>query len=433
MSRPLLVVVVSLALLAGCAPGPSRAPLVTAEPPSAGALRPPAARPAESPGPPGDRAHFLAAVDQAPLVAATRARLWAAQARVGSVGVLPDPVISAEGRRMREERTNGLEVWLQQDFPRWGERSSERDMARAEVLMAQAELDDARAMAAVEIAMSISRARAAHARAVLQDEEAARMRVLIEQVTAALAGGGDANAIDALALRSRIDAVELMAADLRRMALDAEDEAKVRLGVAPGNPLSDLTLPDLDEVILTDYAPERMAQARIAEAEAREGMARSRARPMVGLGVGWERDNLDMPDDGVMAMVEVSIPLYRDAYQAEARAARAGRTAAQRQVEAERLRASLLVRRAQRAQVQADQAQRVADDVTTRVDAEIAALRGQMAAGGAMGGRDILMRLFDRLDARSQARTAAIDARAEAEAMTAELWRFIPLTEIERR
>ena len=258
------------------------------------------------------------------------------------------------------------------------------------------------------------------------------MRVLVEQVTAAVAGGGDANATDALALRSRIDAVELMAADLRRMALDAEDEARVRSGVVAGNPLPDLLLPDRDEVILTDYVPERMAQARIAEAQAREEMARSRGRPMVGLGVGWEREDLDMPEDGVMAMVEVSIPLYRDAYRAEARAAREGRTAAQRQLEAERLRAGMLVRRAQRARAQADQAQRVADDVTTRVDAEIVALRSQMAAGGAMGGRDILMRLFDRLDARSQARIAAINARAEADTMAAELWRFIPITHTER-
>lgn len=432
MNRPFLVIVASLAVLTGCASTPSRAIAVEAPSPPAEGAGPSPARQMSTPADLGAGTPFLAAVDQAPLVMVSRARLWAAQARVGATGVLPDPVISAEGRRMRKERTNGLEVWLEQDLPRWGERSSERDMARAEVLMAQAELDDARGMTAVEIAMSLSRAHAAQARAILQDEETARMRVLVEQVTAAVAGGGDANATDALALRSRIDAVELMAADLRRMALDAEDEARVRSGVVAGNPLPDLLLPDRDEVILTDYVPERMAQARIAEAQAREEMARSRGRPMVGLGVGWEREDLDMPEDGVMAMVEVSIPLYRDAYRAEARAAREGRTAAQRQLEAERLRAGMLVRRAQRARAQADQAQRVADDVTTRVDAEIVALRSQMAAGGAMGGRDILMRLFDRLDARSQARIAAINARAEADTMAAELWRFIPITQTER-
>jgi len=107
--------------------------------------------------------------------------------------------------------------------------------------------------------------------------------------------------------------------------------------------------------------------------------------------------------------------------------------AASRQVEAERLRAEVLIRRAQRAQHQAEQAETVAVDVTTRVEVEIEALRGEMTAGGgAMGGRDILMRLFDRLDARNQARSVAIDTRAEADAMAAELWRFIPLTETER-
>ena len=53
--------------------------------------------------------------------------------------------------------------------------------------------------------------------------------MLVEQVIAAVAGGGDANAIDALALRSRIAAAEVMATDLRRMAIDAEEDARVRL------------------------------------------------------------------------------------------------------------------------------------------------------------------------------------------------------------
>lgn len=376
---------------------------------------------------------FLAVVDASPLVMATQARLRAAQARVRAAGILPDPVVSAEGRRMREDRTNGIELWVEQDFPRWGERDAEAGMARADVLMAHAELADARGMAASEIAMAVTRARAARARAILQDEEAARLRVLTEQVTASVAAGGGASAVDALALRSRIEAADLMAADLRRMAIDAEDQASAQIGGSPGQPLPEISLPTQAEVILADYAPGRMAQARVMEAEAREGMARSRGRPMVGVGVGWEREDLDMPDDGVMAMVEISIPLYRGAYRAEVEASQATRVAARRQVEAERLRAEVLIRRAQRAHQQAEQAELVAAEVTTRVEAEIEALRGEMAAGGgAMGGRDILMRLFDRLETRNQARSIAIDARAEADAMSAELWRFIPLTETER-
>ncbi|MBA3684202.1 MAG: TolC family protein [Planctomycetes bacterium] len=376
---------------------------------------------------------FLDAVDGSPLVLAARARLRAAQARIRAVGVLPDPVVSAEGRRMRDDGTKGLELWLEQDLPRWGERDAERGMARAEVLMAQAELADARGMAASEIAMALSRSRGARARAALQDEEVARMRVLVDQVTAMVAVGGDANATDVLSLRSRIAAAELMAADLRRMAIDADDEAGARIGGPAGQALPDMPLPDQTEVVLGAYAPGLMAQARVAEAEAREDMARSHGYPMVGVGVGWEREDLDMPDDGVMAMVAVSIPLYRDAHDAEVRAAQASQLAARRQVAAERLRAEVLLRRARRAQQQAEQAERVATDVATRVEAEIEVLRSQMAAGGgAMGGRDLLMRLFDRLDARSQASSTAIEARAEADGMTAELWRFLPLTATER-
>lgn len=429
MHRPHLLVVAGLALVAGCTPSPerSRSPARTAPTSSSSSavIGAPTAEPARS-------NPFLAAVDASPLVTAAQARLHAAQARVRAAGVLPDPVVSAEGRRMREERTNGLEVWVGQDLPRWGERDAEAGMARAEVLMAQAEMAEARGMAASEIAMALTRARAARARATVQDEEAARMRVLIEQVTASVAAGGGANVVDALALRSRVEAAELMAADLRRMAIDADDEAGAQIGGPPGQPLPEILLPTQADVILADYAPGRMAQARVAEAEAREDMARSRGKPMVGVGVGWEREDLDMPDDGVMAMVEVSIPLYRDAYRADVDAARATRVAARRQVEAERLRAEVLVRRSQRAHQQADQAEKVAAEVATRVEAEIESLRGEMAAGGgAMGGRDILMRLFDRLDARSQARLVAIDARSEADAMAAELWRFLPLTGIE--
>jgi len=266
---------------------------MAANTPLASAVQPTAAatRPAQSNA-------FLVVVDFSPLVMAARARLRAAQAQVRAVGILPDPVISAEGRQMREDRTNGLEVWVQQDLPRWGERDAETGMARAEVLMAHAELADARGMAASEISMALSRARAARARATLQDEEAARMRVLIEQVTASVAAGGGASAVDALALRSRIEATELMAADLRRMAIDAEDDVGALIGGSLGQPLPEITFPTQADVILADYAPGRMAQARIAEAEAREAMARGPGKQMVGVGAAWSAKISTCPTTG---------------------------------------------------------------------------------------------------------------------------------------
>lgn len=430
MNHLLLISVAGLALMPGCTSTPSR----PADAPASAPIASPMARPPDPAAASTSRREaFLAAVDRSPLVAATRGRLHAAQARVGAAGVLPDPVISAEARRMREERTDGVELWLEQELPRWGERAAERSMVRSEVAMASAELAEARGMAAAGIATAIARACAARGRATLQDEEVARMRVLLDRVTATLAADGGATATDALALRSRIDSAEVMATDLRRMAIDAEEEAGATIGLKPGDSLPELVLPEQDEVAVVDYAPGRMAQARVAEAEAREAMARSRGKPMVGVGVGWEREDLDMPHDGVMAMIEVGIPLYRDAYRADVRAAQASGLAARRQIEAERLKAEVLLRRAQRAQRQAEQAGRVADEISMRVDAEIEALRGQMAAGGgAMGGRDILMRLFDRLDARNGSRAAAIEARLEADEMTAELWRFIPLADPDR-
>ena len=161
-------------------------------------------------------------------------------------------------------------------------------------------------------------------------------------------------------------------------------------------------------------------------------MARSQRYPMVGVGLGWEREDLDMPDDGFMAMVELSIPLYQGALADREHAARAQGRAAIRQADLEQLRAQALLRRTERARAQADAAARNAELAARRVDAELAALRGELAAGaGAMGGRDVLMRIFERLDARAAARLAAIDAQAEADAMAAELWRLVPITPVQ--
>lgn len=417
MTRRAALLLALAALGAGCAADP--------------AADPSAATPPVAPAPAGSAPHpFLLAVDGAPEVHVARARLLAARARAVGAAVLPDPTVSVEGSRMRRGGAEGLEVRLEQELPRWGERDAERAMAAADAAMARAELDEARGMVAAEVAAALARARSARDRAALLDEEAARLRALAELVTASVAAGGDASASDALALRTRVASAGLMAEDLRRMALDAEDDARSRLDLPTGMDLPDPLLPDAAEVARGSFAPLRMARARLAGSRARAAMARSHGFPMVGVGVGWEREDLAMADDGLMAMVEVSIPLYRDAHRAQVHAARAEGEAARRQLEAEAARAHALLRRARRAAEQAERAHRIGDETQARVEAELEALRGRLAAGLAgMGGGDILMRIFDRLDASASARTAAIEARTEAEAMAADLWRFIPAPE----
>ena len=135
----------------GSAAVPGRVPpAVTASGPEPAASSAAPPDPAEA-APPMAPA-FLAAVERAPEVQAAMATLRAAELRVRASGILPDPVLSVEGQRMRTEGTEGLEVWLEQEFPRWGERDAQRRMAEAEVAMAQAELDDSRGMAAAELA-----------------------------------------------------------------------------------------------------------------------------------------------------------------------------------------------------------------------------------------------------------------------------------------
>lgn len=361
---------------------------------------------------------FLAALEQAPEVRAARGRVLAARASIGAAGVLPEPRVSAEGTRMRS--ADGLEVWIEQELPRWGERDAAKSMARAEIDVARSELDVARAELAAEVGRLLADAKAARAREQIQADEAQRLGVLAEALTADVAGGGTRTQ-DVLALRTRIEAAEVLAADARKQALDAEDEVRAACGLDAGQTLPDELLPPLDRLDPAAFAPVRTAQARAQAAAAEVAQARSSRYPGVGVGAGWEREDLGGDENAWMGAVSVTIPVNRDAYDSSEKAARARADAARREADAKQLRGEVLFRRQQRASAQAAVAQRQAEDAIVRTEAQMDVLRAQLSAGEPGG----LVSLFDRLDALAAAKLSAVDAKADAERARAELWRFV--------
>lgn len=366
------------------------------------------------------RNDFLIAIDAAPEVRAAQARWRAAVMANGGAGALSDPRIWTEGTRRRDG--DGIEIGVEQEFPRWGERSASRSVAAAATLRARVELDSVRARLAQEVAMLIATAQAAHRRASLADESATRMRTMIEIVEAAVAAGGMAGsgAGDVLALRTRLQQMELMAADERRMALDAEDDARGSYGLDAGATIPDLLLPDLKALDRSAATAVRLAKAEVGMAEAERTMAHSRRLPQFGIGAGWERNDVSMADEMWKVSLSMTIPLQQDRLAAGERAALANARAAEADAEQAELRIDIALRRAARAKQQAERAHLAAVDAGRRSEAEFSLLMQQVSAGSS----DAVMRALLRLDDLQSAERAAIAADAEATRMAADLWHF---------
>ncbi|MBA3847489.1 MAG: hypothetical protein H0X45_12715, partial [Planctomycetes bacterium] len=176
------------------------------------------------------------------MVGAAAARSQAARSMIRSAGNLPEPRLSAEAMRFRNGDV-GLEVELEQDLPGWGARSAARAGAGAEAIIAERESRLLIAQAAADLARTLVRASTSDEQAVLLEGSAQRMRLLLE-TRLALAGVGDeARAPEILALRNRLDALELEIQDLRRSAEDARADAHALLGTNADTPLPEALVP----------------------------------------------------------------------------------------------------------------------------------------------------------------------------------------------
>ena len=377
--------------------------------------------------PTADPAEFLRQVAAAPALSAAGRRVEAARARVDAAGRLPDPEIEAMGSRMRGPMNGRATMWelnLRQPLPRRGERAADRERAQAAVAMSQADVALMLGEMAADVAMALAEADGAHARIALLETQLARLDSVLRTLEVQLSTGSGGRLADRLTVQSRVASLQLMVEEARRMAADAEAEARGRLGLGPDAPLPGYAAPTTAEVDANRAAEMQLVAARTDEANAMLKMARASARPMTAVGLRLERERNAMGDEDTVGLAFMSeIPWRARRYaRAESRAAEAERAAAQWDGAAVRYRIASAVTRVERAERLADTARQLSRETLERLNAELDALvRGASVAGM---GESTIFQTVEILEKATDAELQVIDAQTAAQTARAELWRY---------
>ncbi len=376
----------------------------------------------------GDLAPLARLVAAAPAVEAARLRSEAAREKEGSVGRLPDPNVEAMGAQ-KSTPTDDNPMWglaLQQPLPRAGERTAARNRAIAEAEMAEAEWAIMAGDLATDIAMRLAEAEAArqrHALLAAQVAKAEQARVAFQTRVST----GQAPGAERLALDMRIADMHLMMEKELQMATDAEQAARAALALP-----AEAALPGFAAPVGADLSPEHAPALRLAAAQEREStamaaMARAEARPMTAVGVRFDREEMEDGNEDTVSVTFMSdLPWHaRRVSRADLRAAHAG-------VEASRLSRSsvsnelaALLGRVDRAQAFAGRTRKLVGENQARLDAEYAALVGNAAATGKMGGASSALMLLEILERSTDLQRQQVDAEAAEKIAQAELWRFV--------
>jgi len=310
----------------------------------------------EQPAPPALEALIENALDRSAELAALRARIAAAEARITTAGAAPDPMASAGftnlpiggGLRLDRDTMSGFEIMLSQELPR-----SFRRRLRAEI-----QRDEAAALRArhTSVANGIVRG----VRQVYVD-----LQYLDEALVIAEQNKGLAQDILAVAesryrtgkvsqqdvfqsqvqLSRMLDAVVALrrqraaaAARLNRMLYRAPGEVVPRLPPLSPSVLS--TERTSAQYLWENNSVLRESQTRVAQAEAALNLAQQWRKPDYGLSFRYMvREPVEMePMNGTDmwgAALAINLPmLNRKVHEAEVRAAEAERTADQQQLQA---------------------------------------------------------------------------------------------------
>jgi outer membrane protein TolC len=373
---------------------------------------------------PAAREVFLRHLAKAPVVAAARERLAAADHAAGAAGRLPDPMLSAGYSRVNDRmaRWPMREFGLEQALPRWGERDARRAQATAGRAMADAELAGALGELAAEVAGLLVEAEAARSRLGLVRRQAGRADA-IAAAAAARTAAGRGGAAEQLAAASRVAALAVEVAALERLTADAEDAVRARLALAAQAPLPPFAAPDQAAAARERLPPELTARARTAEAEAMRREARAGRFPETAVGVLYGRE--DQPGGAMTTIgveLRVALPVWQGAAADLERAAAARVRAARHEAEDAVRRAQASWARAQRARAVATRAQAAAAATRARIEAEYQALAHAAATQEDAG----LLALLDVLDRVGEAERQVIEAEAAARQAEADLWRLAP-------
>jgi outer membrane protein, heavy metal efflux system len=358
------------------------------------------------------------ALDQAnaasPRIAASEARVRAAEALARQAGLAPNPEASIEVENFAGtgpySGLGGSEVTVgfSQQVERGGKRGARRAVASAQRDMAMLELARTRATLAFDVRTAFAELRAAEDRAILARENAARAEQFVQTATTLVDAGRDPPLRQ---LRAEALLAEANAESVRSFGalLNARRMLQVLTGIED-NELSALSEDDLaspPEAGQLATLDVRTAEAAVAEARARIDLARADAVPDITAS-GGVRQFSDGRDAGFIVGLSMPIPI-RNRNQGGIEAAQAEALAAE---------SELLM-----ARIDANRSTYDASIALQAADARLAVLAGpnlqqaeeavRLATIGYNAGRFTLVELLDAQSALTSARQALIDARLD--------------------
>lgn len=361
---------------------------------------------------------------RSPSILAARARIEAAEARLGQAGVRSNPELSVELEDafgtgdLAGVRSAELTVSVSQRLDLFGRRRARVGAAEAALTAERLRLTVARADLAQAVREAFAQAATARDRLFVVREELERARELA-RVAGLLVEVGREPPLRALRARSAAAQAE---AALR--VAEAEDQATRRtlsalFGVGA---VADAVEGDLADVTPVTTAPEQTLEVRLAdlellaaEAEVRQQQVAARLDPSVGIGV---RRNQELDDFGLVAGVSVPIPIF-DRNRGNIAAARAGVRTAEANRAAALATATARLANAQTALTGANARLSALEGAAIPEAAEAVRLSELAYRAGKIG----LQELLAAQDALSTARRQLIDARLDRARAVAALTR----------
>jgi outer membrane protein, heavy metal efflux system len=314
----------------------------------------------EAPGVPGAQLEELLAMARrmSPELMAKALEAEAALERVEAEGALPDPVLRLELEDVERrdgsplpERPGTATLTLEQEFPLWGKRGLQKDVARAEAGMAQAERRGVEADLLARLKTAYAALHAAH-EGMRITRELARSVATIAELAQSRYPQGLGSQQEAIAAEIEKAQLETEIARLDGERQQAEAQLNALLGRPPGAlfvapqglralPTEDaLRLPELVDRALRASPAIAAEQARIEAAVGGRELVERSWFPDVTLGLSAVEE--DRRITGYEAMVELALPLRWGVRRTKAReaatrvaAAQAARDAAARRLEGE--------------------------------------------------------------------------------------------------
>jgi len=278
-----------------------------------------------------------AAYEHSPELKAAFERWQAALERVPQERALPDPTIGYGHFLQRMETRQVFRV--EQMFPGFGKRALRGDVAGEAARVAADELEMAAADVRRQVLEAVANWTLVNQSARLVEESIGLVRQL-EEVALQRYRADDASQADVLRLQTEADSldVELQRWRERRPAVRADLNAII--GRDRDHPVPEIgqlpargVLQDQVEFPVAGNPDLRRQQSLIREAERARDLAQREGYPDVMVGVEV-MDNVGTAPTEVMAMVSISVPIWRQRYRAQRREAEAGVRAAEHEYEA---------------------------------------------------------------------------------------------------